>query len=895
MRLRNVASLVALAFAGTALAPLHAAELAALPGAQAAQAPSPPAAQVPSDLPRNARPMHYTIGITPDAAALKFNGTAAVEIEVLEPSDAITLHAVELAFAKATLIPATGGKPLPLNIALDSAKQTVRFSAANPLKPGRYRLETSYSGIINTQANGLFALDYQDAEGKDKRALFTQFEAPDARRFAPMFDEPIYKATFDLTATIPANQMAVSNMPVLSERDLGNGRKKVTFSTSPKMSSYLLFFALGDFERISKKLDNGVEVGIVAPAGSGEQGRLALDEMAPIIPYFSNYFGQPYPLPKLDNVAGPGQSQFFGAMENWGAIFTFQRGLLNDPRITSPERREYIVATQNHEVAHQWFGNLVTMAWWDDLWLNEGFASWMETKATDHFHPDWYPLLGRVGGREEAMAQDAFRTTHPIVQPIRTVEEINQAFDSITYNKGEAVISMLEAYAGETAWRDGLRAYMAAHKFGNTRSDDLWNAVERAGAPGLTAIARDFITQPGIPLVSVGDAKCEAGKTTATLTQAEFTRDRVGQPSQTRWRVPLLVSAGGAPVRSILSNGSATVTVDGCGPLLVNTGQLGYFRSLYTPAAVTNLRKGMGDLKPIDQLGLVRDQLELSEAGYQPMAPALDLLTAVSGDANPVVAKELLRQYGAIYSLLGNDTAAKQKLLQLAVARYKPRLDQLGLEPRDGESLSDSRLRAQLIDTFGRMGEPSVAASARERFARLANDPRSMDGPLKTAWLNIVARNASPAEWDQLAALAKAATSPVEKADYFSLLGASLNKTLAQQALDLSLTDAPGKTNSSAIMTRVAGLHPELAFDFVLANRAKVETLIDASGRGRFYQRITQSGDTQVMADKVSAFAETLDADVRKPLDAALAAIRDRLATTPRIAKETALWLKKAK
>lgn len=891
MRLRSVASLVALALSGTAIAPLYAAEPAAAPSTTV----TPPAAQVPSDLPRNARPLHYTISVTPDATALKFSGSSSVDIEVLEPSDAITLHAVELAFAKASLIPATGGKPLPLNIALDSAKQTVRFSAANPLKPGRYRLETSYSGVINTQANGLFALDYQDSDGKDKRALFTQFEAPDARRFAPMFDEPIYKATFDLSANIPTGQMAVSNMPVLSERDLGNGRKKVTFSTSPKMSSYLLFFALGDFERLSKKLDNGVEVGIVAPAGSGEQGRLALEEMAPVIPYFSNYFGQPYPLPKLDNVAGPGQSQFFGAMENWGAIFTFQRGLLNDPRNTSPERQEYIVSTQNHEVAHQWFGNLVTMAWWDDLWLNEGFASWMETKTTDHFHPDWYPLLGRVGGREEAMAQDAFRTTHPIVQPIRTVEEINQAFDSITYNKGEAVISMLEAYAGETVWRDGLRAYMAAHKFGNTRSDDLWNAVERAGAPGLTAIARDFITQPGIPLVTVGEAKCEAGKTIATLSQGEFTRDRVGQPSQTRWRVPLLVSAGGAPVRSILSNGSATVTVDGCGPLLVNTGQLGYFRSLYTPAAVANLRKGMRDLQPIDQLGLVRDQLELSEAGYQPMAPALDLLTAVSGDANPVVAKELLRQYGAVFSMLGNDTTAKQKLLQLVVARYKPRLDQLGLEPREGETLSDSRLRAQLIDTFGRMGEPTVAASARERFARLASDPRAMDGPLKSAWLNIVARNASAAEWQQLATLAKATTAPVEKADYFSLLGASLDKTLAQQALDLSLTDAPGKTNSAAIMTRVATMHPELAFDFVLANRAKVETLIDASGRGRFYQRITQNGDTQVMADKVSAFAETLDADVRKPLDAALAAVRDRVATTPRIAKETAAWLKKAK
>ena len=198
-----------------------------------------------------------------------------------------------------------------------------------------------------------------------------------------------------------------------------------------------------------------VVAGIVSPRGSGEQARFAVNELAGLIPYYNDYFGQKFPLPKIDNIAGPGQSEFFSAMENWGAVFTFQRDLLEDPKTTTPQSREFIAVAQAHEVAHQWFGDLVTMAWWDDLWLNEGFASWMENKAIDHFHPDWFELLTRVSGREAAMGLDAFRTTHPVVQHIRTVDEANQAFDAITYQKGEAVLAMLEAYAGEATWRDG--------------------------------------------------------------------------------------------------------------------------------------------------------------------------------------------------------------------------------------------------------------------------------------------------------------------------------------------------------------------------------------------------------------------------------------------------------
>ena len=633
-------------FVNSAAAALLLAGCASVSFAQApapAVATAPLAESTPSDLPRIARPKHYAISFVPDAQNLTFTGTETIDLELFEQSDVLTLHAHELDVTKARIFPAGSTEAIALTPTLDRDSQTVLLRAANPLAPGAYRVELAYTGKINTQANGLFALDYPDKRtGEEVRGLFTQFEAPDARRFAPMFDEPSYKATFDLTATVPSAQMAVSNMPVASEQDLGNGTKRVTFETSPKMSSYLLFFSLGDFERLSKQAADGVEVGIVSPAGSGEQARYALDSLAPLVGYFNDYFGVKYPLPKLDNIAGPGRSQFFGAMENWGAIFTFESILLEDPAIASAATRQRIYSTQAHETAHQWFGNVVTMAWWDDLWLNEGFASWMETKTTDHFNPTWHALLGRVGGREAAMNLDSLVTTHPVVQRIRTVEETNQAFDAIAYQKGEAVISMLEAYAGEDVWREGLRRYMERHKFGNTVSDDLWRAVEAAGATGLTAIAHDFTRQPGIPLLNAA-ARCEGGETLLSLTQSEFSRDRKDEVAANpqRWRVPVLAAVVGGEARRQILEGTGELRLPGCGPVVVNSGQLGYYRTLYTPEMLDRLEGAMARLQPIDQLGLMRDNLSLARAGYQPMSPALDLLTAIPREANPVVAGDV--------------------------------------------------------------------------------------------------------------------------------------------------------------------------------------------------------------------------------------------------------------
>lgn len=861
---------------------------------QAASAPGfttrPLAEGVTSDLPRVAHPLHYRIDIVPDAERLTFAGTASVDLEVFVPTDTLTLQALELDISLARLV-ARDGPARDLAVAFDAEKQTVNLGTGEPIAPGTYRIDFVYSGKINTQATGLFALDYPDKQtGKTVRGLFTQFEAPDARRFAPMFDEPSYKATFDLSATVPAGQMAVSNMPVASEDKLPGGWKRVTFQTTPKMSSYLLFFGSGDFERLSMKGPGGVDLGIVSPTGSGEQARYALDALPDLITYYTDYFGVPYPLPKLDNIAAPGESQFFGAMENWGAILTFEKYLLDDPTITSPATKNYLYTAEAHEVAHQWFGDIVTMAWWNDLWLNEGFASWMETKASARFHPDWHPLLGRVGAREKAIGLDGYSTTHPVIQPVRTVAEANAAFDSISYSKGEAVISMLEAYAGEDTWRQGIRAYIQAHRYANTTSDDLWHAVEQAGAAGITDIAHDFTLQPGVPLVKA-EARCEGGQTVLALTQSEYSRDRTAEAAAKpqHWRVPLLVgTADAAPLRHVL-DGSAALTLPGCGAVVVNGGQLGYFRTLYSVPMIAQLVAALPALAPIDQIGLVSDNYALSLAGYQDAKPALDLLAAVPGDANPVVATDAIDRWGALHGLAADPD--KARIAPLARTHWLARLEQLGFDPKPDESLADTDLRGHLLGTFGDMGDPTVVAEARRRFAALAADPRSLDGPLKTTWLAIVARNATPAEWDRLAAMAETAPNAVERQAYYRLLGAATDRALAQRALEFALTGKAG-TTSAAIIAAVSGENPDLAYEFALAHRAAIEGLLDSGGgKASFIAGLGAGSHDPKMVGKLEAFLATVPEDEKRPIEARIAALRQKLDSEPRMAKQLTAWL----
>ena len=848
---------------------------------------------LPTQLPRTAVPHHYALTITPHAGRLTFDGKVGIDLEVINPTSELVMNAAELKLTSATLRSAKGGSVLPARIAIDAKTETATLAFGRTLAPGSYHLAINYSGVIHTQANGLFALDYKNAEGKDARSLFTQFEAADARRFFPGWDEPDYKATFDLTARVPADTMAVGNMPAASSKPLAGGLKEVRFQTTPIMSTYLLFFADGDFDRITKPAGDR-EVGVVMSRGNGPKAQLALDAEAEILPYYNEYFGTPYPLPKLDNVAGPGQSQFFGAMENWGAIFTFERILLNDPAITSEAERQDIFGVEAHEMAHQWFGDLVTMGWWGDLWLNEGFASWMATKSTEHFHPDWGADIDRVAARESAMRQDSFKSTHPIVQDVRTVEQANQAFDAITYSKGESVLAMLEGFAGADVWQRGIQSYIREHAYQNTRTQDLWDAMEAAGATGLSTVARDFTDQPGIPLIQVGGVQCAAGQTTATLTQGQFSNDqRTEVTAHPRsWHVPVRASAGGGVAKVVTQGPTTNVTVPGCGPLLINAGQTGYYRTLYQPAQAQALEGAFTTLRPVDQFGVMNDQLALSSAAYQPMAVGLDFLNQVPATGDAKLVQSAVRHWSDLYDGLESDPAAQAAIATRVVRVYGPRLQQIGFAPKDNEPAVDALLRGTLISTLGKFKDPTVLAEANRLFTAWQGNAEAIPGSLKETWLGVIARNADQATWDVLHAKARATTGSVERTSLYQLLGNARDEALARRALDLALTDEPGKTTSAGIITRVADEHPRLAIDFVLAHLAQVNELVDISGRSRFMERLAASSNDASLVPTLQAYAAANVAESdRKPVEQAIDRLQFESSKLPRVRTEVDAWL----
>ena len=836
-----------------------------------------------TQLPRGVRPTHYDVALAPDAARSSFSASVTISIEVQAATDTITLNATDLAFSRASLAP-TSGAALAGTVSVDAAAQTASIKFTRPIAAGSYKLTLDYTGVIGKQAVGLFSLDYDSAGGK-QRALYTQFENSDARRMIPSWDEPFYKASFSLQATIPAGQMAVSNMPAASTTTLADGRQLVKFATTPKMSTYLLFFGLGQFERATA-MAGKTEVGVVTTRGGKDKAAFVLDSSRAILNEYNQYFGVPYPLPKLDNVAAPGRSQFFGAMENWGAIFTFEYAMLLDPAISTQADRQTVFAVAAHEMAHQWFGDLVTMRWWDDLWLNEGFASWMESRMTAQLHPEWHTSLGAVGIRESAMARDSIASTHPVVQHVDTVEQASQAFDEITYQKGESVIRMLENHVGAEAWRNGVRLYMRKHAYGNTVSNDLWNAMEKASGKPVRTIAHDFTLQPGVPLISVTAAACKGSSTRVELTQGQFSRDEPNK-APLRWRVPVTLQSVGTSrsVHSVVEGGKASVDVPGCGPILVNAGQNGYYRTLYAQEQFTPLAAGFAKLAPIDQIGLMSDSWALGVAGLEPASNFLDLANTVAPDADPQVWETVAHTFNTIHGYYGGDTQRQQRFDSYAVARLAPVLRRIGWSAAPNENGTVANLRDNLVVTLANLNDAATIAEARRRYAAgtragvsEADAAAAMPGPLRKAISAVVAQHADAATWDAMHSAAQAEKSPMIKDRMYTLLASAADPKLARRALDLALTNEPGETNSAAMLAEVAQDHPEMAFDFALANIDKVNERIDATSRSRYFPRLAAASSDPATIGKLNAYAEAnLAAGSRRDAETAAAGIRYRI------------------
>ena len=854
--------LVALALAGTATPALAAGQLS-----------------------RAAVPVLYDITVTPDARALTFAGTEQITLDVREATRTLTLNAADLTITTA----AFDGRAAPVKADKDNQQITVTLPAA--AATGRHVLSFAWTGTIGRSAAGLFAIDYANGDGTPARMLATQFEAPDARRFAPVWDEPAFKARFRLSAVAPAGQLAFSNMPATVTRR-ADGTQLYRFGETPVMSSYLLFLGMGDMERRTV-MAGKTEIGVITRRGVSAQGDYALAQAKRLLSYYNSYFGQPYPLPKLDMIAGPGSSQFFGAMENWGAIFYFENELLFDPARTTESGRQRIFTVVAHEMAHQWFGDLVTMAWWDDLWLNEGFASWMESKSARDLNPAWLADAQTVAGaREQALALDATAATHPIIRHVETVDQISDAFDNITYAKGEAVIGMLEATLGPDVFRDGIRRYMARYKYGNTATDQLWAELSAAAGKPVATIAHDFTLQGGVPLVSVADVRCVRGATTASLSQGRFGLDPASQAPQ-NWHVPLLLTAvGRAQAATVSGAATTTVSVPGCGTLVANAGKGSYLRTLYDEPAHAALVRGYAGLALNDRLGTLGDDYALAAGGYQDLSRWFALQDRVGAGANPLEWSVVANKLGDLATLYAG-TPLGEPLRVRGAARLSPVLKRLGFTARAGEAPLDAILREELVRFLGEAGDADVVARARAYLAAMRTDPTAVPAAIRQPILEVFAANASAVDWDQLLALAQAERSPVAKNRLVTLLGAARDQVVARRALDLLAGDRITAPQKASLLAALAKVHPDLAFDWAVAHQPVVNGFVEESSRARYIPSLGTASNDPAMPGKINAYAAaSLPEGARDPARRAVAAIAVRKATADRLRAATAAWVR---
>jgi aminopeptidase N len=609
--------------------------------------------------------------------------------------------------------------------------------------------------------------------------------------------------------------------------------------------------------------------------GDAASGAFALDAAARILPYYNWYFDTPYPLPKLDLIGAPGTSQFFGAMENWGAIFYFEHDLLIDPRISTESDKQNVYLVVAHEMAHQWFGDMVTMAWWDDLWLNEGFASWMENKVTDHFHPEWKIWLQALPEKQGAMQEDALDGTHPIITPILDVTQASSAFDMITYEKGAAVIHMLESYVGEDAFRAGVRRYIHDFAYGNTVTDDLWHEMDKGSRRPITQIAHDFTLQAGVPMLSEESVKCVQGKSRLRVSQGHFAIE-ADSTSARIWHVPAFIAPlHGRSVASVVSGpGGHAVEVSGCGAVLLNAGQTGYFRAHYSDDGLAAIVAAYRDLSPEDQLGVLNDRSALAYAGQEPVAALLELTKKFPTDAEPVVATalvQLLRGLDRIY----DDLPTQTHFRSYAIGVLQPIFDRVGWDRSPGEEDNVALLRSRLIAGLGNFGDPALLAEARKRFDRYAKDAATLDAGARRTVLGIIAVHADAMTWDQLHRMAQAAATEMERRELYALLAVPESEILVRRALDLAISGEPPATIAPEMISAASERHPKLALEFAMAHWDRIAPLIEPSSQARYVPGLLNAATDLNLIGELERFAAGhIPRDGRQELRKAEATVR---------------------
>jgi aminopeptidase N len=812
----------------------------------------------PGQLPKSVYPLQYNIRLEPDLEKFTTRGTETVEFLVLKPVTEIVLNALDLDVTKATLIT---DKEIELRPRVDAEKQTLVLPLPERIGPGKYKLSLEFSGKIGDKAQGLFYVRYSARSGKKSAAekkimLGTQMEPTDARRMFPCWDEPVFRAGYQLTVVVPEKHLAVSNMPIEHEKKLGGGWKEVQFQRTPPMASYLVVLVSGELEELKGEAE-GVPIRIITTEGKREQAKYALEVAERVLAYYNDYFAIRYPMPKLDLIAIPGG--FSGAMENWGAITYNERNLLFDPATSSQGTRQGVFSVVAHEMAHQWFGDLVTMSWWDNLWLNEGFASWMSAKASDLLNPDWQESLTADATKSGVMNADARRTTHPIQQPVANESQANDAFDSITYQKGQSFLRMLENFLGENTFRKGIRQYLADHEFSNTTTADLWNALAAASGKPVKAMAAGWTEQPGFPVVMV-KTQCVGGRQIVTLEQERFTVQYPDAPPL-QWTIPVALMDTAHPNATgfaVLNGKKTSVPFGNCNSVIkANAGDAGYYVTAYEPELFAKLRQGIAGLPAADRMNLLDDTWLMVQGGRASSSDYLDLAQSLKGETTGQVANQIISVLDGIDGL-EQGQPGRAAFRKFACGWLQPQLDRLGWEPRVGEPPTDRVLRSHVITSLGNFGDAAVIREAQARFAAFLKDPRTLPADLRGPVLMIAGRYGDRETYEKLHDLARGAKGTEERQLYYRAMAGALDPELAMLTLSISLTDETVPQETAYFPAQVAGLgeHQVQAWDFARRHMPELLGQVESFRRNTYVPGIMGSFSDAARADELEAYVK---------------------------------------
>jgi puromycin-sensitive aminopeptidase len=787
-------------------------------------------------LPTTVVPSRYDIRLEPDLVAATFRGQETVAVTVREPVQEIVLNAAELTI---TGVAAEDGRGAVIEgtASLDAEAERARLAFPQTLEPGEWRLRLAFTGRLNDRLRGFYRSTYKGADGETHVLAATQFEAVDARRAFPCWDEPALKAVFSMTLVVPEGLAAVSNTAVAEARPAGPGRRAIRFADTIRMSTYLVAFFVGELEATEPVWVGKTPLRVWCVPGKRHLAHFALEAGAFCLDFFERYYGIPYPGDKLDLLAIPDFAS--GAMENLGAVTFRETALLVDEAAASHTELERVADVVAHEVAHMWFGDLVTMSWWNGIWLNEAFATFMEMLAVDAWKPQWQRWVSFGVSRAAAMTVDGLLASRPIEYEVRAPRDCEAMFDLLTYEKGASVLRMLEQYLGPDTFSEGVRLYLRRHPYGNADTRDLWKALGDASGQPIPDVMDGWIFRPGYPLVTV-----EAEGSGLRLSQRRFTYLDATGDAGAAWRVPVTVRAtvDGRPVeRRLLLDGEGRVELTGrVERVVVNAGGHGFYRVRYAPDLLDRLTGALGGLQAIERFGLVSDLFALTQAGLLPATTYLDLTSRFRDETDRNVWAVLIGSLAYVNRAI--DDGSRPGLAAVVRDRLGPATRGRGWEPRAAESELDRQLRGDLLRALGTLGDdPAVQAEARQRYTAYLRDEASLDPNLVPAVIAILAFSGGATEYADFFRRFKQARTPQEEQRYLYALGGFREPDLLRQTLDRTVSgdirsqDAPYLVRAMLSSVYARGL----AWDFVKASWETMARQYPPSAYRRMYEGVT--------------------------------------------------------